>query len=127
MAAAVGFVGIAAFQIALAAGAPLGHAAWGGSHAGQLPVRLRVGSGVAVAAWASAAVVVLGHAGVVATPLPPTLLQWAAWGLFGLLLVGALMNLASPSPWERYGWAPTTLILAGLCFLVARGGQAVGG
>jgi len=32
IAAAVGFVGIAVFQIALAAGAPLGHAAWGGSH-----------------------------------------------------------------------------------------------
>jgi hypothetical protein len=86
IAAAVGFGGIAAFQIALAAGAPLGHAAWGGSHAGQLPVGLRVGSGVAVAVWASAAGIVLGRAAVVSTPLPPTFLQWATWGLFGVTL-----------------------------------------
>lgn len=127
IAAAIGFGGIVAFQIALAAGAPLGHAAWGGSHAGQLPVGLRVGSGVAVAVWASAAVIVLGRAAVMATPLPPTFLQWATWGLFGVTLVGALMNLASPSPWERYGWAPIMLILSGLCFLVARDSPALGG
>jgi len=33
VAAAIGFGGIAIFELALAAGAPLGHAAWGGSHA----------------------------------------------------------------------------------------------
>lgn len=38
---------IAAFQIALTLGAPLGRAAWGGRHDGVLPKRLRVASGVA--------------------------------------------------------------------------------
>jgi len=32
VAAAVGFLVIAAFQLALALGAPLGRAAWGGTH-----------------------------------------------------------------------------------------------
>ena len=127
IAAAVGFVGIAVFQIALVAGAPLGRAAWGGSHGGTLPVGLRVGSGVAVAVWVFAAVIVLARAGVASTPLPPTALQWATWGLFGLTLVGALMNFASPSPWERYLWAPITLVLCGLCFLVARNSPHLGG
>lgn len=72
IAAAVGFVGIAVFQIALAAGAPLGRAAWGGSHFGTLPVGLRVGSGVAVAVWVFAAVVVLARAGATAGRASPT-------------------------------------------------------
>lgn len=37
VAAAVGFLVIAAFQIALALGAPLGVAAWGGTHPGPPP------------------------------------------------------------------------------------------
>jgi hypothetical protein len=120
VAAATGFAAIAVFQVALAAGAPLGRAAWGGTHPEQLPVGLRVGSAVAVAVWAFAALIVLARAGVVATPLPPTFLRWGTWSLVGLTAIGALMNLASPSPWERYMWAPVTLLLAGLCFQVAR-------
>ncbi|HET9880007.1 MAG TPA: hypothetical protein VFQ81_11990 [Candidatus Limnocylindria bacterium] len=37
---------IAMFQLALAAGAPLGAMAWGGGHPGVLPPRLRVASAV---------------------------------------------------------------------------------
>ncbi len=43
-AAAVGFAGVAMFQIALAAGVPWGVAAWGGQPA-QLPTTLRLASG----------------------------------------------------------------------------------
>jgi hypothetical protein len=56
----------------------------------------------------------------VATPFPPAFLQRGSWILVALTLVGALMNFASPSPWERFMWAPVTLALAGLCFLIAR-------
>ena len=38
---------VAVFQSALALGAPLGRAAWGGQHEGVLPTRFRVASGVA--------------------------------------------------------------------------------
>jgi hypothetical protein len=120
MAAASGFLAIALFQVALAAGAPLGRAAWGGTHAGQLPTGLRVGSAIAVGVWILAAAIVVGRAGIVATPFPPALLQRGSWVLVALTLVGALMNFASPSPWERFMWAPVTLALAGLCFLIAR-------
>jgi hypothetical protein len=126
VAAATGFVAIAVFQVALAAGAPLGRAAWGGTHPEQLPVGFRVGSAVAVGVWAFAALIVLARAGVVTAPLPPALLRWGTWSLVGLTLIGALMNLASPSPWERYMWAPVTLLLAGLCFHVARTSPAPG-
>lgn len=33
----------------------------------------------------------------------------------------ALMNLASSSPWERFGWAPFTVLLAVAAFVAARG------
>lgn len=120
MAAAAGFVGIALFQVALAAGAPFGRAAWGGTNSGQLPVGLRVGSAVAVGVWLLAATIVVGHAGVVATSFSPAFLQRGTWVLVAVTLIGAVMNFASPSPWERLMWAPITLALAGLCFLVAR-------
>ena len=35
-------------------------------------------------------------------------------------LGGALMNFASSSPWERFLWGPLALVLAGLCFVLAR-------
>jgi hypothetical protein len=38
---------VAVFQLALALGAPLGKAAWGGLSEGVLPTRLRIASGLA--------------------------------------------------------------------------------
>ena len=47
VAATAGLAVVAAFQVALAAGAPWGRAAWGGQHQGRLPARLRIASAVA--------------------------------------------------------------------------------
>ena len=68
VAAAAGFLAIAAFQAALALGAPLGRAAWGGIHA-RLPVKLRIASAFAVGARDTArrAVEVLRDEGLVVT------------------------------------------------------------
>ena len=114
VAAAVGFVGIAAFQAAIAAGAPLGRAAWGGTHV-RLPQRLRVASAVAVGFWIVAALVVLARAGFDASPVPFSASRWATWILVVLLPIGAVMNAASRSPWERFLWAPIALVLGVLC------------
>jgi len=66
--AAVGFLTIALFQAALALGAPLGRAAYGGVHDGQLPTGLRMASAFATIVWALAAMIVLGRAGFEITP-----------------------------------------------------------
>ena len=65
----MGMVGL--FQLALAAGAPWGEAAWGGRHEGTLPTGLRVASGVAgVAVYPYLILLVLGSAGVGGLDVP---------------------------------------------------------
>jgi len=118
VAAAAGFLAIAAFQAALALGAPLGRAAWGGIHT-RLPVKLRVASALAVGVWVLAALIILGRAGSWVSPLPAAFARWGTWILFGVNVLAALMNLASHSSWERFVWAPAALILAVLCLVVA--------
>jgi len=116
--AAVGFLAIAAFQAALALGAPLGRAAWGGKSR-ELPANLRRASAVAVVIWLVAAVVILGRAGIEIVPLPDLVLVWGAWALVVISVLGAIVNAASSSPWERFGWAPLSVILALLSLVVA--------
>lgn len=108
------------FQVALAAGAPLGAYAWGGQHPGRLPVRLRVGSIISVLIYAAMAAIVLGRAGVVDW-LPDAVVRVGAWVVFGYLVLGTLMNLVSRSLKERAVMTPVAAILAVLALLVALG------
>ena len=117
--AAVGFVAIAVFQAALAFGAPLGRAAWGGTRS-HLPPGLRVASGIAVVFWSFAVAVVVARSSVGVTFLPDVVARWGTWILVVVLAIGAVMNAASSSPWERYLWAPLAFVLAVVCFFVAR-------
>lgn len=118
-AAAAGFGIVVAFQVALAAGAPLGDAAWSGAHSGVLPDELRVASSVSAVVWLLAAVVVLARGGM-GVHLPPRVALGGTRAILGVLGVGAVMNVASSSPWERYGWAPFIVVLVVLVSLLAR-------
>ena len=117
--ASTGLAAIAMFELLLAAGVPWGRAAWGGQEDALSPGR-RVASVVAACVWGGAALLVLARAGIWPTPRPSRWLRWSAWLLVGLLLLGVLLNLASSSPWERFGWAPFAGVMATLCFKVAR-------
>ena len=110
----IGFIALMAFQVALAAGAPLGDAAWGGSDA-HLTTGQRVASAGAVVFYFAAIVVVRRRA----AGRVERRYRWGTWGLVVLLAIAALMNVASGSPWERYVLAPVALVLAGLCSVVA--------
>lgn len=118
IAAAIGFLVIAVFQAALALGAPLGRAAWGGAVA-KLPSRLRRASAAAAVIWLIAPIVILGRAGIDIVPLPDVVTSVGAWVLVVLSALGALVNFASSSRWERFGWGPLALGLAILSFVVA--------
>jgi hypothetical protein len=117
--AAIGFAGIAVFQVALAAGAPWGHAAWGGANA-NLSRAQRTASTAAVLCYAAAALIVLGRAGIWRAGSMRTLLRWATWILAAAMGIGAVLNFASQSRWENLVWGPTALLLAILCTVVAR-------
>ena len=103
------------FEAALAAGAPLGDAAWGGAHA-QLTTAQRFGSSVSVLFYAAAIIIVrrraLGHA--------ERRYRWGTWARAVVFAQAALMNLASESRWESYLMAPVALAFAALCVIVAR-------
>jgi hypothetical protein len=119
--AAAGFIGMAGFEIALALGAPLGRAAWGGASA-HLQPGLRVASVGSAALLVFAALIVLGRVGSRLSPLPATFTRRGTWVLVGVMALGTLMNFASPSAWERFLQAPIALAMTVLCFVVARGG-----
>lgn len=115
IAASVLLGGISVFQVALAAGAPWGQVAWSGSHEGTLPANLRVASAAAAVVWGAVAVAV-------AEELPPSvkaqriLLRTVAGGA----LVGAVLNLVSPSVAERALWVPVSAAVAVLTWRAAR-------
>jgi hypothetical protein len=121
MAVLVGFAVIAIFQAALALGAPLGRAAWGGTQA-KLPTRLRIASALAVGLWAFAALIILGRTGFRESPVHTSFARYGTFVLIGVLALSAIGNVASGSKWERFFWAPLSLILAILCLVVARSG-----
>ena len=107
------------FQIALAAGAPLGHLAWGGKHR-VLPRGLRIASAVSVLLYALFAWVIAGAvAGIdrFGDHVPPE--NPGIWVLTAYLGIGVVMNAVSRSRPERLVMTPVALALAGICLVLA--------
>lgn len=119
--AVVLLVAVAAFQVALAFGAPWGAAAWGGQNPGVLGRKLRIASGVAgIVVYPLIIALVLASAGLIDDgwlPVDGTVIMWALAGLLG---VGAVMNVASRSRPER-NWSAVALTIALCCVIVALG------
>ena len=114
------FVAMAAFQAALAAGAPLGAYVLGGRHRGVLPRPLRVASAIAAALLLAFAVIVLARSGAIQTPTGlEGLVQVGCWIVAGFLVLNTLANLASKSRIERTLFAGMTGLLAVLAAAVA--------
>lgn len=105
------------FQIALAAGAPLGRFAWGGQHE-VLPARLRVGSVVSIAIYALISLLAFARVGAVRL-FPEGFAQVAMWVVFAYFCVGIVMNALSRSKPERYTMVPVCIVLAALSLGVA--------
>jgi hypothetical protein len=133
VALAVGLMLVTAFQTASTFGAPFGAAAQGGTNPGALPDALRLRTGAGAVVWLIAALVVLARGGRALVSLPQAVTRVGTWAVAALLAVGAVLNFASSSPWERFGWGPYTLVMLTLCLVLARSGtpanaaQAAGG
>jgi hypothetical protein len=121
LAAAALLLSVAVFQVALAAGAPVGRAAWSGTRP-DLPAGLRIASGAAAFVLVLLALVVARRAGwTVRAPLPDRWLGATCWVIAGLLALNTASNLASTSSVERGIMGPTTAVLTVLVATVAHG------
>lgn len=112
--------GLAAFQAALVAGAPIGQFAWGGQHV-RLPRGLRFGSAIAILIYAGISVVALQRAAVVSLFPAGDWVGIAAWVIVGYLILGIPLNAISRSRPERLTMTPLVCVLAALALVVALG------
>ncbi len=103
-------------QLLLAAGFPLGQAAWGGL-VQVLPPDLRWASLATVGVLGLAVWVVLARAGLAAPGAEPMAIRVVTWVFVGFLSLNTLGNVVSSSPAERYVMAPVALLLV-ICFIV---------
>ena len=113
-----GLIGMATFQLLLAAGAPMGRAAFGGS-ASVLALKRRIASGVSALVFLVAAFIVLAHAGEFGDAKHFGWVRVGIWVLVALFALSTVANVASRSPWERFLMAPVGLLLTAGCFAVA--------
>ena len=109
---------LALFQILLAAGLPLGRAAWGGKYR-VLPWKLRLNSLVAVGVLGAAGWVVLARADLVAPGAGSSAIRIANWVFVGYLTLNTLANATSKSKIERYVMTPISTILVVCLVIVA--------
>lgn len=103
-------VGVIAFQIALAAGAPWGAYAMGGAFPGQFPPDLRVAAIVQAVILAGLALVVLARAGIALPKWSPAS-RWLVWIVVAFSGLSLVLNTITPSAGERAIWAPVALIM----------------
>ena len=106
------------FQALLVAGVPLGSAAWGGTTE-TLPVALRVASAVVMAFVLLGVWTVLARSGhITVGPRGYGIARRLIWAYAVLFGLSTLLNLASSSPWERFGGAPFGAALTICCFIL---------
>lgn len=103
-------LGVVAFQLALAAGAPWGAYAMGGAFPGQFPPALRIAALIQAALLAGMALVVLARAGLI---LPGwfRISRGLVWVVVAFAAVSLVLNLITPGAGERAIWAPAALLL----------------
>lgn len=121
--AVAGFAALTIFQILLAAGLPLGRAAYWGVHE-TLPPGLRIVSAVSAMLLIAAIWTVLVRSGIiVGGKTARTTANWMIWGYTVLFALSSAANMASTSRWERLIMVPLAVVLTLCCLLVALGGN----
>ena len=114
---------LAAFHLLLAAGAPFGRMAWGGTQPAHLSDGMRFLSSIAAFLLAFFAITVLARAGIVVgffADRITAILTWGAVGLLGLKTVG---SLASTSRAERRITGSVAAVACATALLVAVSGS----
>lgn len=111
-------LGVIAFQIALAAGAPWGAYAMGGAFPGRYPPRMRVAAAGMAALLGLLVLIVLSSAGLIIVPML-TGLPSLIWLVVAFSAVSVVLNAASRSAGERRIWVPVALVMLASSLVVA--------
>ena len=116
--ATTGFGALFVFQVLLAVGAPLGRAAYGGV-SDTLPPALRITSVVSALIVLGALWAVLSSSGILAVGKRlQAIARRMLRGYVALFSLSAVANVASTSPWERFGMAPFAVVMVVCCVRV---------
>ncbi len=106
------------FQLALALGAPWGALAMGGRYPGRYPRRMRIAALVSIGLYAAFGLILAVRAGAL-WPDRVEAFVTPAWVVTGVLMLSVMLNLVTPSRWERRLWAPVALLLAAASLRIA--------
>lgn len=124
--AAVLIAGVAAFQVALALGLPLGGAVFGGrapTEDGVLTARFRGLALVQAVVLLLIGWILLARTAVVAIPLLSSeTLVWLTWVIVAFLALNTVANYSAPHPVERWLMGSITLTVLALGLFVALSG-----
>lgn len=112
-------VGAAAFQLALAAGAPWGHLAMGGAFPGRFPPAMRGAAAVQALVLVLFGVAVMTRAGLMLSDWRAASVRVMPWVL-AVSVVSVVLNAVTPSGPERALWLPASLVLAASAIVVTR-------
>jgi hypothetical protein len=115
---ALGVTGMTVFQILLAAGLPLGSAAFGGANP-VLSSKLRVASAISAMLFFAALYVVIARGGLLGKVGSSWPVHSAIWAFAVVFALSALANVVSQSRWERLFMAPFALVLAICCVVLS--------
>ena len=108
------------FQLALAAGAPWGALAMGGRYPGRFPPAMRIAALMQIVLYGAMGAIVFARAGLILPDLFDAS-RTAIWAVVALMGVALVLNVMTPSKWERRLRAPVALVLLATSLLVALG------
>jgi hypothetical protein len=109
---------IVAFQVALSLGAPWGNLAMGGRFPGRFPIKMRIAALIQAVVLLLLAIIVLTKERLILASLYPVS-AIAVWVVVAFCILALIMNLLTPSKWERVIWAPVAAILVACSTAVA--------
>ena len=104
------------FQLALAAGMPWGHLAMGGRYPGVFPPAMRIAALVQIGVLALLVLIVLTRAQMI-FPAWYAVSEKAIWVVAAVSAISLVLNVMTPSKWERILWSPVALLMT-LCSIV---------
>ncbi len=98
------------FQFAMAFGAPWGAVAMGGKYPGSFPHHMRGAAVVQAMIIGAMAGIVLVRAGLVTSPWFD-ISRSLVWVVVAFAVLSVVLNLTTPSKWERRLWGPITVLM----------------